>query len=99
MFSLGKPSPLCSIHISYNGTESNKRNNSTIRTWEANGKKNGAGRARIDNEPSMHELFEDDVWAPGFVTIPVCSAQEAMNNWDLRFRKPDRHATFPCNKV
>lgn len=36
--------------------------------------------------------------APGIVTIPVCSIDEAYGNWQQSSRHPD-NPNYPCNKL
>lgn len=72
--------------------------NRAVETFIKAGRKNGGN---IELDPSDDEVFDrlyhDDIRAPGVITIPVCSGEEAFSNWsDGRAVNQDLEF-FPCN--
>ncbi|KAK4154152.1 hypothetical protein C8A00DRAFT_14725, partial [Chaetomidium leptoderma] len=70
-----------------------------VRTYEHNGRKNGAGVAKISNRPTVNDLVNIDITTPGYVRIPVCGPAEAYANWLAIDNADRRDPGFPCNKV
>lgn len=66
----------------------------SVRTWLDNDKENGAGAAKPDNPDTLKSLMQDDVTTPGFIRMPVCSADRARIAWGA---SSDSAANYPCN--
>ncbi|KAM0463941.1 hypothetical protein ACHAO4_000666 [Trichoderma viride] len=64
-----------------------------VNTYKANGNKNGF-KPSYNNPSIMASYISGDVTAPGGVAIPVCSAQEAFDNW---YAESTTRKNFPCN--
>jgi hypothetical protein len=71
----------------------------SLQTYKNNGNKNGAAAAKITDSATLTDLINQDITTPGFIRIPVCSADEAFRNWANMKYNRDRYSTFPCNKV
>ncbi|KAK4442779.1 hypothetical protein QBC34DRAFT_479607 [Podospora aff. communis PSN243] len=66
-----------------------------VRTWEVNGRRNGAGRLDpyLQGEGAVERLWEEGVTMPGFVRLAVCGAEEANRNKG----GGRRYGTWPCD--
>lgn len=53
----------------------------SLKSYIANGNANGAPRANPRNDNSLDDLMSQDITTPGFITIPVCSADVAYGAW------------------
>ncbi|KAK1244939.1 hypothetical protein MKX08_004568 [Trichoderma sp. CBMAI-0020] len=60
---------------------------------KANGNKNGF-KPRYNDPSIMAGYISGDITSPGGVAIPVCSAQEAFDNW---YVESTTKKNFPCN--
>ncbi|KAI1352858.1 hypothetical protein F5Y01DRAFT_324113 [Xylaria sp. FL0043] len=73
----------------------------SIRTYEANGNKNGAQAPDIGNTATVNELYMHNITTPGYIRLPICSAQLAFYNWDGVLGSDDdprlTDPLFPCN--
>lgn len=67
----------------------------SVRTWTSNGRKNGAEVADPTNDGTMDNLLDIDVTTPGFIRIPVCSADRAFQSWDTADKGSSSH--YPCD--
>lgn len=66
-----------------------------MRTYEANNNKNGASAADPSDDKTLEALFDQDVTTPGFIRLPVCSAEKAHKAWEQP--KPDTsNPNYPC---
>ncbi|AEO69851.1 8553ff05-870f-4b92-b10e-2b4ef4e5facd [Thermothielavioides terrestris] len=76
-----------------------------LRTFEANGRKNGGLKIDPGSSAFLDSAMARDITTPGFINIPVCSYDEAWSNWESAtdWRAPVKvdpnYATYPCNKV
>ncbi|KAK1671682.1 hypothetical protein BDP55DRAFT_635543 [Colletotrichum godetiae] len=52
---------------------------SAVRTYLANGGKNGAS---TDDEGVQNDLQDVDFTRPGFIRIPFCRAERALQRWE-----------------
>lgn len=52
-----------------------------MRTYIKNGKQNGAPAANITDSVTYSDLFNTDITTPGYVRLPVCSADMAFHAW------------------
>ncbi|KAK4136083.1 glycoside hydrolase family 18 protein [Trichocladium antarcticum] len=68
----------------------------SLRTWLRNGKQNGGPKLDLVNDVSVREeLINMDMTAPGFVRLPVCSADRAFLSW--RTAAKGGSDNFPCD--
>ena len=71
----------------------------SVRTYIDNGNKNGAPVADPSDTATLDDLYENDITTPGFIRLPVCSADLAWKAWDAGV--PDRDSSqwdiYPCN--
>jgi len=63
----------------------------SVRTWTLNGRKNGAEVADPTNDGTMDNVLDLDVTTPGFIRIPVCSADRAFQSWDTADKGSSSH--------
>ncbi|OAA81632.1 Glycoside hydrolase [Akanthomyces lecanii RCEF 1005] len=66
----------------------------SVRTYLDNGGENGGKAANPDNPDTLKSLMEDDVTTPGFIRMPVCSADRARIAWG---GSSDTAKDYPCN--
>jgi hypothetical protein len=52
-----------------------------VRTYIKNGKKNGGPPADITDGVTYSDLYNLDVTTPGYVRLPVCTADMAFQAW------------------
>jgi GH18 family chitinase len=67
----------------------------SVRTWVANGRKNGGGFADPTDRGTADALMSLDVTTPGFVRLPVCGPEVAFKQWDWNVDSPT--ANYPCD--
>jgi hypothetical protein len=67
----------------------------SVRTWMANGKRNGGGFPDISDRGTADALMSVDVTTPGFVRLPVCSPEVAFKGWEYNVAYPT--ANYPCD--
>jgi hypothetical protein len=67
----------------------------SVRTYIQNGKANGGPRTDPTNEGSLDDLINQDITTPGFIGIPVCSADIAFAAWSDIGIDPGV-ANYPC---
>ncbi|PNY28259.1 Uncharacterized protein TCAP_01845 [Tolypocladium capitatum] len=67
-----------------------------VRSFKANGNKNGWGSPNLGNERVIADITENGIKTAGFIPIPVCGRQEAHDNWARH--DVDRWDNYPCNK-
>ncbi|KAK8116048.1 hypothetical protein PG984_012550 [Apiospora sp. TS-2023a] len=65
----------------------------SVNTYESNGLKNGAP-ANMGKSRSVDELYDTNILSPGYMRIPVCTAQLAHYNWEIASKKSD--SMYPC---
>ena len=66
----------------------------SVRTYIQNGETNGGGLANTGDRGTLEELFNTDITTPGYIRLPVCSAENAYKAWN-RDRDPD-DKEYPC---
>jgi hypothetical protein len=52
-----------------------------VRTYQQNGNQNGGQSADITNSGTLSDLMNKDFTTPGFIRLPVCSADMAFTAW------------------
>ncbi|ERS96515.1 hypothetical protein HMPREF1624_06719 [Sporothrix schenckii ATCC 58251] len=68
--------------------------NGSVRTYIANGHKNGGYSADPTDTSTMNSLYDQDITTPGYISLPVCSGQTAFRTWQLH---SDRSLdNWPC---
>jgi GH18 family chitinase len=67
----------------------------SVRTWMANGKRNGGGFPDVSDRGTADALMTVDVTTPGFVRLPVCSPEVAFKGWEWAVANPT--ANYPCD--
>ncbi|AEO70565.1 glycoside hydrolase family 18 protein [Thermothielavioides terrestris NRRL 8126] len=66
-----------------------------VRSYQANGNANGGPTASTNQGSTLDDLLNSDVTTPGFINIPVCSADLAYQVWsDLSIDKSVPN--WPC---
>ncbi|KAL4758186.1 chitinase [Aspergillus foveolatus] len=70
----------------------------SVRTWIKHGRENTAKPG--DGDPTNDEVITDptnlDVTAPGYMSIPVCSAERAFQSWKTQ-SNPNATPHYPCD--
>lgn len=69
----------------------------SVQTWEANDRKNGAqpGFADPEDRDTMEGLIDLDFTTPGYIRLPVCSAERARQSWESSH--PGSSPNYPCD--
>jgi hypothetical protein len=67
----------------------------SIRTWIQNGRKNGGGSVDVTNGATVDSLSSGDITAPGYIRIPVCSPERALQSWETTNKGSS--ANYPCD--
>jgi GH18 family chitinase len=67
----------------------------SVNTWKDNGKQNTDKYPDATNAEAVRRLMNVDITMPGFMQIPVCSAEHAFKSWDSS--KPESSAFYPCD--
>lgn len=72
---------------------------SAVNSFRANGQKNGWPLIDASNDDQLNDIFDNGVRAVGVVQIPVCTADEAFNNWSkiAKISGGGLSEHFPCN--
>ncbi|KOS19720.1 hypothetical protein ESCO_001358 [Escovopsis weberi] len=65
----------------------------SLRTYAANGNQNG-GVINLKERNTLLDLFYGDITTPGFMRLPVCTSEQALQPW--RGRKPKSNLYYPC---
>ena len=70
-----------------------------VSSFNANGQKNGWPLIDASNDDQLNDIFNNGIRAVGVVQIPVCTADEAFNNWSRigRISGGGLSDHFPCN--
>ncbi|OIW30765.1 hypothetical protein CONLIGDRAFT_614022 [Coniochaeta ligniaria NRRL 30616] len=66
----------------------------SVRTYAANGNANGGKPTDPTDGGSLDDLMAADITTPGFIRLPVCSADMAWTAWDIVSDKTT--ANWPC---
>jgi hypothetical protein len=67
----------------------------SVNTWKNNSKQNTDKYATADDMETVRRLMNVDITTPGFMHIPVCSAEHAFKSWDST--KPESSSFYPCD--
>lgn len=72
---------------------------SAFNTRVSNGRTNGQRYETTDfvNEDTLSRLSECDVRAAGLVCFPVCTTEEAQNNWERKAQGYGQSEHYLCN--
>ncbi|KAI0014005.1 putative necrosis-inducing factor-domain-containing protein [Xylariaceae sp. FL0662B] len=71
----------------------------SVRTYIQNGNANGGAPTDLTNRGSLSDLMEQDITTPGFIRIPVCSADVAFEAWKEAWEGGDIDTNvenYPC---
>ncbi|KAL3465425.1 hypothetical protein BJX64DRAFT_275079 [Aspergillus heterothallicus] len=66
----------------------------SVNTWKANSKQNTDKYPDATSAETVRRLINVDITTPGFMQIPICSAEHAFKSWDSS--KPESSAFYPC---
>jgi hypothetical protein len=66
----------------------------SVSTYVHNGNANGGGAADPSDPATFSQLISGDITTPGFLTLPVCSADVAYNGWSTVSDKTTPN--WPC---
>ncbi|KAL4879073.1 hypothetical protein BJY04DRAFT_229417 [Aspergillus karnatakaensis] len=66
-----------------------------VRTWIHNGRENGAAVVDATDPSSAESLMDVDITTPGFIRLPICSAERAFTSWDETSKGSSPN--FPCD--
>lgn len=66
---------------------------SSLKTFKANGNKNGGGLLKVDDVGSVTDLAEGKLDTTGFFNLPVCSGEVAHKRWGSA---PSTEDNWPC---
>lgn len=70
----------------------------SVNSFNANNKQNGGTTQTNPSDPTFLSAVQDSgIQAPGVVNIPVCSAEEATNNWNVVSNGGKKSKHYPCN--
>lgn len=67
----------------------------SVRTYLANGGKNGGNVADPMNSGTIDGLLNVDITTPGYIRLPVCSPERAYQSWDTSAKNSS--ANHPCD--
>lgn len=71
----------------------------SVNTYVANGNTNGGPPANMQNQQTLRDLTTQDITTPGFITLPVCSAEVAWASWSNPSRTNSSAPNYPCNPL
>ena len=71
----------------------------SVRTYEANGNANGGPVANPLNQDTLQDLSNQDITTPGYIRLPVCSAQVAWASWSNPSQSNSSAPNYPCNPL
>ncbi|PWY76008.1 glycoside hydrolase family 18 protein [Aspergillus sclerotioniger CBS 115572] len=71
----------------------------SVRTYEANGNANGGPVANPMDKDTLHDLSNQDITTPGYIRLPVCSAQVAWASWSNPSQSNSSAQYYPCNPL
>ncbi|EFW98972.1 class 5 chitinase chi100 [Grosmannia clavigera kw1407] len=68
----------------------------SVRTYMQNNNQNGGRTADPSDPGSLEDLMNGDITTPGYIIMPVCSAEYAWANWKAHGAKPSGVNYWPC---
>ncbi|PGH14086.1 hypothetical protein AJ80_06090 [Polytolypa hystricis UAMH7299] len=69
-----------------------------VASYKNNNNKNGWKAPDPSTKEAFDRFWKDNIRAPGYVQLPVCSAEEAWNNWRKKTSNKDFTTdNYPCN--
>ncbi|KAL6876788.1 hypothetical protein J3F83DRAFT_769856 [Trichoderma novae-zelandiae] len=71
----------------------------SVNTYIANGNTNGGPSANPQSQQTLQDLANQDITTPGFITLPVCSAEVARASWSNPSRSNSSAPGYPCNPL
>lgn len=67
----------------------------SVRTWKQNGQNNGGSSPDPRDGGTIDNLLSIDITTPGYVRLPVCSAERAFQSWDTSSKGSSDN--YPCD--
>jgi hypothetical protein len=71
----------------------------SVNTYVANGNANGGPAANPTDSQTIQDLTNQDITAPGYITLPVCSPQIALASWSNPSQSNATAPGYPCNPL
>lgn len=71
----------------------------SLNTYNANGKVNkvwGPGQVDPTDKTTFSSIFDNNIQTAGYITLPVCSGKEALDNW-TKGQKSSGAKFYPCS--
>lgn len=71
----------------------------SVNTYVANGNANGGPVANPLDQQTLQDLSNQNVTTPGYISLPVCSAQVAWASWSNPSQSNSSAPGYPCNPL
>lgn len=71
----------------------------SVNTYVANGNANGGPVANPLDQQTLQDLSNQDITTPGYIRLPVCSAQVAWASWSNPSQSNSSAPGYPCNPL
>ncbi|KAF2168013.1 glycoside hydrolase family 18 protein [Zasmidium cellare ATCC 36951] len=68
----------------------------SVRTYIANGNSNTGQYADPTNSDTLSDLINQDITTPGYITLPVCTADVAFTAWSTPSQVNTSDPAYPC---
>ncbi|KAI9688659.1 MAG: hypothetical protein M1822_001016 [Bathelium mastoideum] len=69
----------------------------SVNSYNASGNKNGGKAADPSDASTLSDLYDNSVRTAGVIQIPVCTVDEARNNWNTWSSGGQKSANYPCS--
>ena len=71
----------------------------SVNTYVANGNSNGGAFANPLDQGTLQDLQNRDITTPGYIRLPVYSAQVAWSSWSTPSQSNSSASGYPCNPL
>lgn len=71
----------------------------SVNTYAANGNSNGGSIPNPLDHGTLTALIEQNITAPGYISLPVCSPQVAWASWSNPSQSNSSAPGYPCNPL
>jgi len=71
----------------------------SVNTYVANGNSNGGSFANPLDQQTLQDLSNQDITTPGYIRLPVCTAQVAWASWSNPSQSNSSASGYPCNPL
>ncbi|KAJ5726918.1 Glycoside hydrolase superfamily [Penicillium malachiteum] len=71
----------------------------SVNTYVANGNANGGSVANPLDVQTLQDLSNQNITTPGYIRLPVCSAQVAWASWSNPSQSNSSAPDYPCNPL